>query len=51
MKAYQVDLCLRKLTQQGYLKKQQNVWSYNYRTLVEFGDEERRKITEEFRKI
>lgn len=51
MKAYQVDLCLRKLTQQGYIKKLNNVWSYNYRTLVEFGEEERRKITEEFRKI
>jgi hypothetical protein len=51
MKAYQVDLCLRKLVQQGYIKKLHNVWSYNYRTLVEFGEEERRKITEEFRKI
>ncbi|MHA1691160.1 MAG: hypothetical protein ACTSU7_05955 [Candidatus Heimdallarchaeaceae archaeon] len=51
MKAYQVDLCLRKLTQQGYIKKQYNVWYYNYRTLIEFGEEERRKITEEFRKI
>ena len=51
MKAYQVDLCLRKLAQQGYIKKQHNIWSYNYRTIVEFGEEERRKITEEFRKI
>lgn len=51
MKAYQVDICLRKLTQQGYIKKLHNDWSYNYRTLVEFGEEERRKITEEFRKI
>ncbi len=51
MKAYQVDLCLRKLVQQGYIKKLHNVWSYNYRTIVEFGEEERRKITEEFRKI
>jgi hypothetical protein len=51
MKAYQVDLCLRKLTQQGYIKRHQNVLSYNYRTLVEYGEEERRKIAEEFRKI
>ncbi len=51
MKAYQVDLCLRKLVQQGYIKKLRNDWSYNYRTIVEFGEEERRKITEEFRKI
>lgn len=51
MKAYQVDLCLRKLVQQGYIKKLRNDWSYNYRTLVEFGEEEMRKITEEFRKI
>ncbi|MBY9001830.1 MAG: nucleotidyltransferase domain-containing protein [Candidatus Heimdallarchaeota archaeon] len=51
MKAYQVDLCLRKLIQQGYIKKLRNIWSYNYRTLVEFGTEERRKISEEFRKI
>ncbi|MHA1200925.1 MAG: hypothetical protein ACTSQ4_00190 [Candidatus Heimdallarchaeaceae archaeon] len=51
MKAYQVDICLRKLVQQGYIKKLHNDWSYNYRTLVEFGEEERRKITEEFRKI
>ncbi|MCK5409170.1 MAG: hypothetical protein KAJ30_02810 [Candidatus Heimdallarchaeota archaeon] len=51
MKAYQVDLCLRKLIQQGYIKRHQNVLSYNYRTLVEYGEEERRKIAEEFRKI
>ncbi|MCK5141208.1 MAG: hypothetical protein KAQ70_03360 [Candidatus Heimdallarchaeota archaeon] len=51
IKAYQVDLCLRKLTQQGYIKRHQNVLSYNYRTLVEYGEEERRKIAEEFRKI
>jgi hypothetical protein len=51
MKAYQVDLCLRKLTQQGYIKRHQNVLSYNYRTLVEYGEEERRKIAEEFRKV
>jgi hypothetical protein len=51
MKEYQVDMCLRNLTQQGYIKKQGNVWAYNYRTTIEFGEEERRRITEEFRKI
>ena len=51
MKEYQVDNSLRRLIQQGYLKRDHNVWSYNYRTLVEFGKEERKKIVEEFRKL
>lgn len=51
MKEYLVDTSLRKLHKYGYLKRKQNKWSYNYRTLIEFGEEERKKIAEEFRKI
>ena len=51
MKEYLVDNSLRTLTRLGYIKKQQNEWEYNYRTYIEFGDEERKKIVEEFRRI
>ncbi|MCG3216097.1 MAG: hypothetical protein KAS63_05250 [Candidatus Heimdallarchaeota archaeon] len=51
MKEYLVDTSLRKLSRFGYLQRIQNEWSYNYRTLIEFGEEERKKIAEEFRRI
>ena len=51
MKEYLVDNSLRNLTKLGYIKKQKNEWHYNYRTFIEFGEEERNKIVEEFRKI
>ncbi len=51
MKEYLVDTSLRKLHKFGYLKRKQTKWTYNYRTLIEFGEEERKKIAEEFRKI
>ncbi|MHA1200775.1 MAG: hypothetical protein ACTSQF_15755 [Candidatus Heimdallarchaeaceae archaeon] len=51
MKEYLVDLGLRNLVKMGYLQRKNNVWSYNYRTLIEYGTEEREKISEEFRTI
>jgi len=51
MKEYLVDASLRRLLRFGYLQRKQNEWLYNYRTLIEFGEEERKKIAEEFRKI
>ncbi len=51
MKEYLVDNSLRKLTRLGYIKRKQNEWEYNYRTNIEFGDEERDKIVEEFKKV
>ncbi|MCE7742047.1 MAG: hypothetical protein GOP50_06280 [Candidatus Heimdallarchaeota archaeon] len=51
MKEYLVDLGLRNLVKMGYIQRKNNVWSYNYRTLIEYGDEERQKISEEFKTI
>ncbi len=51
MKDYLVDLALRNLTRMGYIQRKNNVWSYNYRTEIEYGEEERHKISEEFRTL
>ncbi|MFW9852351.1 MAG: hypothetical protein ACFFDS_05385 [Candidatus Thorarchaeota archaeon] len=51
VKEYVFERSLRNLIKYGYLNRKQNEWSYNYRTLIEFGEEERKAISEEFRKI
>ncbi|MHA1223455.1 MAG: hypothetical protein ACTSSG_02085 [Candidatus Heimdallarchaeaceae archaeon] len=51
MKEYLVEQSLRKLAKLGYLKRHRNEWSYSYRALIEFGQDERKKIAEEFRSI
>jgi len=51
MKEYLVENSLRRLTRLGYIKKKQSEWDYNYRTFIEFGEEERERIVEEFRRI
>jgi hypothetical protein len=51
MKEYLVENSLRRLSRLGYIKKNHSVWEYNYRTYIEFGEEEREKIVKEFRRI
>ena len=51
MKEYLVDISLRSLVKKGYLNRKKNVWSYNYRTEIEYGQDERKKIAEEFRTL
>jgi hypothetical protein len=51
MKEYFVENTLRKLARLGYIERKQNGWKYNFRVFIEFGDKEREKIAQEFRKI
>ena len=51
IKEYIVDETLRELTKLGYITRIKNKLVYNYRTEIEFGVEERRKIASEFRKL
>jgi hypothetical protein len=51
MKEYLVENTLRKLSRQGYIERKHNGWQYNYRVRIEFGEKERKKIAEEFRRI
>ncbi len=51
MKEYLVEQSLRNLAKLGYIQRKNNSWQYNYRTLIEYGSEERQKIIEEFRNI
>ena len=51
MKEYLVDLGLRKLVNLGYIQRKKHGWRYNYRTIIEYGVEERKKISEEFRTL
>ncbi len=53
MKEYAIDQCLKELHQQGYIlrKMRGNILQYDYRTIIEFGLDERKKIVEEFRNI
>jgi len=51
MKEYFVENTLRKLARLGYIERKQNGWKYNFRVKLEFGEKEREKIAEEFRKI
>jgi len=51
IKEYILEKSMRNLVKYGYLNRKKNEWSYNYRTLIEFGEEERKTISEEFRKI
>ena len=51
IKEYIFERSLRNLVKYGYLNRKQSEWTYSYRTLIEFGEEERKAISEEFRKI
>jgi hypothetical protein len=51
MKDYLVDNSLRNLSRMGYIQRKKNFWSYNYRTEIEYGPEERQNIAEEFRTL
>jgi hypothetical protein len=51
IKEYIFERSLRNLVKYGYLNRNQGEWSYNYRTMIEFGEEERKTISEEFGKI
>jgi len=45
---YQLGEALRKLTKLGYIQSKRRKWDYNYRLLVEFDDEEKKKIVNEY---
>jgi hypothetical protein len=51
MKEYFVDNTLRKLARLGYIERKQNGWQYHYRVKIEFGEKERKRIAQEFRKV
>ena len=51
MKEYLIDLGLRNLVKLGYIQRKNNSWIYGYRILIEYGNNERKKISEEFRII
>ena len=51
MKEYFVENTLRKLARLGYIERKQKGWQYQYRVKIEFGEKERKRIAEEFRKV
>ena len=51
MKEYFVENTLRKLARLGYIERKQNGWQYHYRVKIEFGEKERKRIAQEFRKV
>jgi len=48
---YQLEEALRRLVKLGYIISKKRKWYYNYRTIIEFEKEERRKITEIYEKL
>jgi len=51
LKEYLVNESIRSLTYKGYIKRKSNFIDYNYRTLLEFDEDERIKIKEEYEKL
>ncbi|UJG44772.1 MAG: hypothetical protein K9W46_06210 [Candidatus Heimdallarchaeum endolithica] len=51
LKEYIVSESIRSLTYKGYIKRKSNLIDYNYRTLLEFDEDERTKIKEEYEKL
>ena len=51
LKEYIVSESIRSLMYKGYIKRKSNLIDYNYRTLLEFDEDERTKIKEEYEKL
>lgn len=51
LKEYKIDRILRKLDTLGYVKRGRGEIQASFRLLIEFDDEERKKISKEFNKI